>query len=248
MKNQREKKAELTTQQIVFIIILIMSFAIILFFILRINFQEVGKKEVCHNSVALFQSTKVGGKISTGNLNCQINYLCLSSSGKCSDFSPDTTINVKTKSEIFKSLADEMTDCWWMFGEGKVDYLEESDYDSQCAICSIVKFDSSTSEISTEKINAEEFYTFLKTEKKSDRQTYLEYLYGVDDMSKFKSAYYKNDFIDLNEKYVVMTGQNDEIINVLPFVDKGNRIYASLVPLNNLSESKLCENYDLTKA
>jgi len=45
------KKAELTTQQIVTIIILIISFAVILFFIFRMNFGEIEKKEICHNSV-----------------------------------------------------------------------------------------------------------------------------------------------------------------------------------------------------
>ncbi len=243
----KDKKGELTTQQIVFIIILVMSFAIILFFILRLNLQEVGKKEVCHNSVALFQSTKVGGKIDLlGKLNCQINYLCLSSNSKCEDFSPDKSVKVTSKEELFRALADEMVDCWWMFGEGKIDYLGNTDFSSQCAICSIVKFDSSTSEISSDKINAEDFYAFLKNEKKSESLTYLQYLYGVDDLSKFKSTYYKNEFIDLNEKYVVLTGQNDNLLD--PILERDNKVYSSLIPLENLSATELCENFDLTRA
>ena len=46
-------RAELTTQQIVGLIILIISFVIILYFIFALNLGETTDKEICHNSVAL---------------------------------------------------------------------------------------------------------------------------------------------------------------------------------------------------
>ena len=40
-----EKKAELTTQQIVLIVLLVISFAVVLIFIVRLNLKEVSDKE-----------------------------------------------------------------------------------------------------------------------------------------------------------------------------------------------------------
>ena len=148
------KKAELTTQQIVTIIILIISFAVILFFIFRMNFGEIEKKEICHNSVLLKSKSVFGG-----NFDCQTTYVCISGGDDCEGFSYDTKIKIdfsksdeEIKNQIFKAIGDEMTDCWWMFGEGKVNYgfmtkiknevIEISPFtDFHCAICSQIQFD-----------------------------------------------------------------------------------------------------------
>lgn len=47
----KNRKGELTTQQLVMLIILILSFAVILFFIFRLNLGGTTNKEICHDSV-----------------------------------------------------------------------------------------------------------------------------------------------------------------------------------------------------
>ena len=51
--DRMNKKAELTTQQLIGLIVLIVSFGVILFLILRLDLGETSKKEICHNSVLL---------------------------------------------------------------------------------------------------------------------------------------------------------------------------------------------------
>ncbi|MEX2017252.1 MAG: hypothetical protein WD876_02165, partial [Candidatus Pacearchaeota archaeon] len=49
----KSKKGELTTQQIVTILIVIASFIILLYFLFRINPAETNQKQICYNSVLL---------------------------------------------------------------------------------------------------------------------------------------------------------------------------------------------------
>ena len=148
-----EKKAELTTQQIVGLIILIVSFTIILFFLFRLNLDETSDKEICHNSVVMKGQSVLGG----GNLDCKIAYVCISGGEDCEDFNPSKTIDINpneknAKDEIVKAINTEMSDCWWMFGEGKIDYigdwLNKPGFleTHRCAICSIIKFDKTIQE------------------------------------------------------------------------------------------------------
>lgn len=136
---KRGKKAELTTTQLVALIILIMSFAIILFLLFRMNLGEETIKEICHNSVVL-----VGKSELLGSLDCKTTYVCIGK--ECEDFNPTINVKAETKEEIASAIQKEIDDCWWMFGEGKIDYtLKTNGY--HCAICSVIKFDKSLEEI-----------------------------------------------------------------------------------------------------
>lgn len=164
----KNRKGELTTQQLVGLIILIASFAVVLFFLFRLNLGESSDKEICHNSVVMqSQST-----LKTGSLDCKTSYVCISGGGNCEEFNPTATINVKTKEETLKAIADAISDCWWMFGEGKVDYVGYSwavDYfvGTNCAICSIIKFDEQIQEeisevdLADKKIFTSEKYSII---------------------------------------------------------------------------------------
>jgi len=223
MKN----KGELTTQQLVGIIILIMSFVIILFFLFRLNLGETTDKEICHNSVALKAQTALG----SGPLDCKTSYVCISGGGKCEGFNPSITIDIDlnprtveskskeeiVKEEIMKAIAEEMADCWWMFGEGKVDYVGTEFFGStQCALCSIISFDEKIKEY--EKLSGGisylSFYDELKKPRTENKQeTYLEYMYNVDGIMKFKGSFdsyledYLSNNLDLNKQYFILTGR-----------------------------------------
>ena len=236
----KNKKGELTTQQIVMLIILITSFTIILFFLFRLNLGEVSNKEICHNSVVL-----KGKSIISGNLDCRTNYVCISSGDECEGINPTQTIEVDPKNEtqVLKAIADEMVDCWWMFGEGKVDYEGEDWSGHHCAVCSSVKFDERLKE---NEISYNDLFKYLEKTKKDDSQTYLYYLFGVFKSSDFvdKSEYIKenyNDPFSFDEKYSIITGLNPN----WPSPDAIIPVY--FIKTSDLSKSS-CDNFDITKA
>jgi len=243
----KNKKADVTTGQLVIIIILIISFIVIVFFLVRLGLGRESDKQICHESVVLKSTTK--GFV--GYLDCKTNYLCISGGGKCEGINPTTTVKVNpnNKEEIMKAIADEMADCWWMFGEGKLDYqgwweaVKEtinpwSDY--HCAICANVKFDK---KIQTEfdEISYQEFYEYLRDTKKDNSETYLEYLYGVFNISSVKELNKKIDFdndrIFTREKYVIVTGMK-----------KGKYIHPYFVQIDEIKDKTECKVFDITKA
>jgi len=217
-KNFVGRRGELTTQQIVVLIILIVSFGVLLFLIFRLNFQEISDKEICHNSVVL----KGKSILKTGVLDCRTSYVCISGGGKCEGISATITrdINIKgtpeeVKNRIMDVLADEMADCWWMFGEGKVDYLGINAEGAavgnvNCALCSIIAFDKNIREDEeiAEIISYEDFYNYLRLKEKDSGKTYLSYLYGVHNLDKLNEEVIKvpQGQISFNNQYYVLTG------------------------------------------
>jgi hypothetical protein len=208
MKN-KTKRGELTTQQLVMIIILILSFAIILFFIFRLGLGKTTDREICHDSVVK-KSNLVLGKLS-GEFNCKTTSTCISAGGQCSDITAEATVNVNAnnKDEIFKAIAEEMANCWWMFGEGKLNY------EAGCAVCSEIAFDDKIKSTYPEGISHKEFLDSLtkpmNVQKNNDN--YLYYLYEVSSLnsvfekdSKFKIDYDKKTNFTLKGKFIIMTG------------------------------------------
>ncbi|MEK6897639.1 MAG: hypothetical protein AABW93_03860 [Nanoarchaeota archaeon] len=234
MKNLKKRwdlKGELTTKQLVTLVILIVSFIIILFLIFRLNLGETTDKEICHNSVVLQGQSK----IASGPLDCKINYICISGGGDCQGFpaTDKAKVNPKNEIEIMKAIADEMADCWWQFGEGKINYGSGAisghvDY----AICSITAFDKKIQEKVSE-ISYSEFYNFLKTSKKGDStESYLQYLYGVDDISsipaqeQIKVSIFQDKILTAG-KYSVITGIDNNIVDI---IDDDEILFVYIVP------------------
>jgi hypothetical protein len=132
------KKGELTTQQLVTITVLIVSFVILLIFLFTINFGEDTRQQICRNSVEL-ASKKTGGIIGFGEqrlsrLDCVTNYVCASPGEKCTQ-SPTAEISkVNDENGFYDLLANEMATCWWMFGEGELEFINKDGI--KCGICS----------------------------------------------------------------------------------------------------------------
>ena len=240
------KKGEITTQQIILLIVLIASFAIILFFILNLDFKSTSDKEICHNSVAL----RSASKNLVGKLDCNTNYVCISGGGECSDITVSETIevDVENKQEIMKAIADEMVDCWWMFGEGELNYVSITETPveaSVCGLCSVVKFDSKVVEESAQ-ITYREFYEYLAGLEKSGAESYLEYLYETSDVNLFQGNSpleidIDNSFLVGEDKYAIVTGYGKT------WAFKDNYLPPHYLKLNQLSSSLNCVDY-VTKA
>ena len=208
--SQARKRGELTTKQLVIIIVLIVSFIIILFLFFRLNLGGTTNKEICRNSVIL--KSKAG--VLAGPLDCRTDYLCISAGKNCENMSFSSKADVKnTKEDIMKTLADEMSDCWWSFGEGKIDYASSSAFaKTACSICSVVNFDEQIQK--TSPITYGEFYNYLRTAKKTNTQTYLQYLYGAGSLDAFGADFpienYLDNKIEFDKSYFILTGMSKE--------------------------------------
>ncbi len=244
MNPATNKKGELTTQQIVLLIILIMSFVVILYFLIRLNIGEDSEKEICHNSVVM----KGNPVLSKGaiSLNCQRAYVCLTKDGSCEAMTNPNIRKVEDKQEVYKVLAEEMVSCWWMFGQGKIDYvgdkIQKANY---CSICSQVAFDESVKEIqefNSGKINQDEFYVYLvDTPISEERETYAEYFFGTKDINALKADVLNSEnnskrigtfgTINLDEQYFVMMGITSEIGKTYKLIGIGVVVLAFLTPV-----------------
>ena len=214
MKN---KKAELTTKQIVILIVLIVSFAVILFFLFRLNLGDESDSQLCYNSVMnranLIRATNdvVSDSIS---LNCKRNYVCITKDGSCEGMLDPIKKKVKTKEEVYLALGNELADCWWMFGEGKVNYLSEESFSKlYCSLCSQIAFDDSTKEIfNGNKFDKQRVFDYLSKTKLNDQNgpTYLEYLYSTNNLTLISQGMSFGE-IDLDKQYYSLMGMSSDI-------------------------------------
>jgi len=238
------KKGELTTQQIVILIILIVSFLIILFLLFRLSLGATSQKEICHNSVI----TR-GKSLFTEALDCKTDYICISGGGDCENFISSSKIEIKldekSKESIMKVLADQMSSCWWTFGEGKINYGTSGGTSLKCAICSIIRFDGKIQE-SLQSISYKEFYDYLEKTKKDEAKTYLAYLYTSWSLDSLKISSEFNvpldgDSINTAESYSIITGIDDNLFNSDSFLE------TVLIKSKETSTKTKCEEF-VTKA
>jgi hypothetical protein len=217
------KRGELTTTQIVTLVILLISFAVILFFITQLDLGRTTEKEVCHNSVVARGSSVLPEN--SVPLNCQRTYVCISEDGSCEQMTNPNLKKVKTKEEVYEILAEEMADCWWMFGEGEINYVgKDTIPEFYCSICSQIAFDDSIygeeGRIFEEgEFEKREFYRYLFEEEFSDGETYSQYLYGTSSFESFEGFLTSNDLefgiVDLTNQYYVLTGMTGEINSIV---------------------------------
>jgi outer membrane lipoprotein SlyB len=220
----RRIKGEITTQQIVLLIILLVSFIIILFLLFRLDLFGQSDSELCHNSI-IGRGNPISKEVVP--LQCSRAYICITKDGDCVGMTKPDVEKVKTKEEIYSVLAEQMANCWWMFGEGRVDYVADSTLikNNYCSLCSQILFDDSLKKIEGiegETISKDEFYNYLsKTKKPGEDFTYSYYLFGTNDITKLKSqlssqAGTEVSFgkIDIGKQYFVVTGITSNVNTV----------------------------------
>lgn len=188
------KKGELTTAQIMGIVMLVVSFAVILIFLSQLDLQRTTSENMCRSSIALkSQGNLMGALAKATNLNCKTNYVCISGGSECEGIiaTQTVTVNPQDRSKIMKAIADEMADCWWMYGQGKAAYAEEELFktDLVCGVCSKIVFDKKIQQAQSEPISYIEFYKYLADTPKSDSQTYSEYLYNGNNYAVFSAEF-----------------------------------------------------------
>ena len=224
MKNIFNRRGELTTQQIVTIIILVVSFAIILFLLVRLNLGSTTDSEICHNSVVMKGSSALPSDSVT--LNCKTEYICITEDGTCEGLSNPRKVRVDTVNEVYLELAEDMANCFWMYGERKVDYSSESDVlkNNYCSICSQIYFDDSLRNIEDIKegnISKDGLFNYMAHTKISGKDySYMEYMAGTNDLNNLKQQALEDADLDgegtfgqieIGKQYFVVTGITSNI-------------------------------------
>jgi len=223
----KTKKGELTTQQIITFIFLLAGFLTILFFLFRLDPGGETEKEICHNSVVMRGSPLVPTEAVP--LKCSRNYVCISQDRSCEKMTKPELIKIKTEEEVYDVLAEKMADCWWMFGEGEINYVTATmTKNNYCSICSQVFFDDSLNGIKNEsgmpafpdgKISKDTFYKYLSEKTMPDKGiTYSEYLLETNDVDKLKEELSKSatkelsfGTIKIGEPYFIVMGITSEV-------------------------------------
>jgi len=130
---------------------------------------------------------------------------------------------VKTKDETYQVLADAMVDCWWMFGEGKIEYVKRGwTHENYCSVCSQLAFDDSVENIEDfedGEIDKDGFYDYLTQKKISNKDlTYSEYFFGVKDISGLKQLALEQHEIEgtfgkigIDKQYYIVMGITTEV-------------------------------------
>lgn len=122
-------------------------------------------REACRDSVLLKARAKVLGQpLVGGNLNCKTNNLDIKNADEY---------------EIKETLATEMYDCWYQFGQGQQDFLSDHDYwsgDNWCFVCSRIDYDADTQD-NVPIVNG--LFNYLKTEDIPLKNIkFFDYIYG----------------------------------------------------------------------
>ena len=212
---RKNRKGEMTTEQIVLLIILIASFAVILFFIFKLNLGKTTDSETCHNAV-VERGSGVVPKESIP-LTCTTQYVCITKDGTCEKMTNPQIEKVSTKEDVYNVLANQMADCWWMFGEGKLNYVGDNFLPNlYCSICDQVSFDNSVDMFPGNKIDKKDFYDYLANTNASGKDiSYLDYLVGIKDSNALEQSLKDNskDFgkINLNSQYYIVMGMFSKV-------------------------------------
>jgi len=190
MINIKNKKAELTSEQIIKVSILVLSFLIILGFWIFFSWKGEINSETCHTSVILKKTLPDkpiivgGGKIAETPLKCKTNKICLKKGlfdPGCANLGSDyEKISISSEEDIIKNIADSMASCWSMMGESKGSMVFSREfstgYTSRGVICDIIDFSSNVkSEFPT--ISSAKLNYYLNTNKIPGKEiTYGQYL------------------------------------------------------------------------
>lgn len=187
-----DKKGELTSAQIIGIILLIMGFVIILIFTLTIlDLKTYSTDELCRLSI-LSRATSPKSTQELIPLKCTTKKICITGGSDCEDYKGEKNVadsikvapsGEQTKTKIEETVANEMYDCWKMVGEGKLDLFggNPSHFlaldslgmkESTCIICARIK----AKDISPDTLNSVNLNDYLESAQVKDGtgDTYLE--------------------------------------------------------------------------
>lgn len=184
LKNKKALEAEV----LIGIIITIAVAAVIFFFLRGLSWKGTIDKEACHQSV-IMRSLPAGiGEAMKRSIPL-----------KCK--TEDILINFEEEELVKQRIATAVYDCWWMLGEGKLDFFARPWGPSEvnCVICSTISFSDATKS-RYKKISG--FADYLKENKPVGKdKTYFE-LFNV--IETFSDNDFENQAIQTEKDYAVL--------------------------------------------
>lgn len=217
---EKNKKGDLTSTQLITIIILIISFSVLLIFYFSLNLKSNIDKDSCRNSVIMRGSLPTGKD--AVQLKCKTVDTCLSMGDNCNVANKNIeTIKVQNENELMKEMATLLSDCWWMMGEGKVDYMPSNiiQDSSYCTICNKIYFDKKIQDKYPDGIPYLSLFNYMKSNKAPGKdESYLFYIYNLNSLDSIRNNILesqKRDIyqykIDTKKDYAVMTALTKQI-------------------------------------
>ena len=178
------KTGELTSSQIIVLVLAVLSFIIILGWIYLFQDDSFTQDEVCKLSV-LTRGTAPDRFQGSVPLKCSAKKICITEEGDCKENLAveeiDKTVRLSGDTgdkagRIEEVSAEAMYDCWDMMGQGKIDifgkYITFEVPEPTCIICSRIAVDKS---VSDSVLNEVDIYDYLKRKSPSGSdKTYLE--------------------------------------------------------------------------
>jgi hypothetical protein len=204
----RGKRGDITSAQIIGIIILLVSLAIIIYVYYQINWTGQVDDTVCHESVVLrgtiSNMADVNQVTNIVPLKCKTEKICVGGTGmfnkgECSEYEGAKDVSVIKADEINdvnRLFAQEMVSCWKMMGEGKLSLFSRGVVDgvtgggvyAGCVICSRVAFDEKSlknSGVDLKELNVDNYMRSYKMEGANG--SYFDVLAGEDGKVMIKS-------------------------------------------------------------
>ena len=205
----------MTSQQLVTLIILIVSFSIILIFFFVLDLTGTIDEESCRNSVSMRGAFSFLGQ-SLITLKCPTKDVCISFGGGCgAGFSNDATnIEVQSKGELTSEVGKLIKNCWWMMGEGNSKYSSNG-----CAICYNIKFGEDVlKQFEGGQLPYSQIYNSLAvTPLDNSDESVLFYMYNLNSIESVRNKLVQDVDIDiqtanldLTKEYAVVTSVNDD--------------------------------------
>lgn len=205
------KKGEITTSELIGIIILLASVAIIIFIYFQINWTGKIDDAVCHESVILRGTLpQTLGAKNIVPLKCQSEKICirgdkfLFGKGDCNEeygkAKGVTKEDVKDVNDINRVVAQEMLSCWQMMGEGKLSIFPQSFWErhniaflgkaeSSCVICTRIALDENSIDSVGINLNNIDVENYMMTHKAPNQEvSYFDYLAGENGQTKVERA------------------------------------------------------------
>ena len=247
------KRAEITSTQIVYITLLIVGFIVVVGFIYFIGFTSLIDRSTCHQSVILRGTLpSLGGISEFVPMKCVAEKVCITTGligGKCEESFGKTSgivkVKVTSKEEIEKYFAKEMIDCWSMMGEGKISVFSQwfaehyglGKVYPTCVICSRISFDEKA--LDNAKINWRgiDVLNYMMIHKMPDSDlTYYQYFTGIGGKTPYKInvSEFKADISELSTNM-----QTDKTPGSL---EQAGKIDAALKTDLNVTENKTSSN------
>ncbi len=193
-----KKRADLTMEMVVTIVLLVVGFGIVLFVISQLFDTGDIDKQTCKQSVVLRGSLEaVAGSMGEAGqsfipLKCKTRKFCVTPSlfGTCEDLKTEagvTRVRVSKEADIEKAITDITFECWSMMGEGKLSifsqfwaktYAVGNVYPS-CVICGRIAYDKEAFSKSKIDLSKVDVATYMRTHNIPDTNTrYWEYFGG----------------------------------------------------------------------